>query len=79
MGTKHEHPLLDFLKRENDIKSDHELSKALGINRTYLSKIRHGRPLSAKMKILIHKSTGMSIEDIEGFLGESNESTRTAV
>lgn len=79
MASKTEHPFLDFLKRENDIKSDYELAAALGINRSYLSKIRHGRPLSAQNKINIHKKTGMSIEDIESFLEQPNEPTGTKV
>jgi plasmid maintenance system antidote protein VapI len=65
------HPLLDFLKKEYKLKNDAALAKALGIKPPTVSKIRANRNIvSAEMKIIIHKKTGMSIEDIEGFLGE---------
>jgi plasmid maintenance system antidote protein VapI len=63
------HPLLDFLKNEYGLKNDAALAKALGIKPPTISKIRANRNIvSAEMKIIIHKKTGMSIEDIESFL-----------
>jgi plasmid maintenance system antidote protein VapI len=65
------HPLLDFLKKEYKLKNDAALAKALGIKPPTVSKIRADRQnISAEMKIIIHKKTGMSIADIESFLGE---------
>lgn len=63
------HPLIDFLKKEYKLKNDAALSKAMGISPPTISKIRSSRNnVSAEIKILIHKKTGMSIEDIEEFL-----------
>jgi plasmid maintenance system antidote protein VapI len=74
------HPLLDFLKKEYKLKNDAALAKALGIKPPTVSKIRADRQnISAEMKIIIHKKTGMSIADIESFLGEDNDSGRTEV
>ena len=74
------HPLLDFLKKEYKLKNDAALAVALGIKPPTVSKIRSDRQnISAEMKIIIHKKTGMSIADIESFLGEDNDSGRTEV
>jgi len=68
------HPLLDFLKKEYKLKNDAALAKALGIKPPTVSKLRANRyVMSAEIKIIIHKKTGMSIADIESFLGEQNE------
>ncbi len=68
------HPLLDFLKKEYKLKNDAALAKALGIKPPTISKLRANRQtMSAEMKIIIHKKTGMSIADIESFLGENDE------
>ena len=74
------HPLLDFLKKEYKLKNDAALAKALGIKPPTVSKLRANRQvMSAEMKIIIHKKTGMSIADIESFLGEDNDSGRAKV
>ena len=74
------HPLLDFLKKEYELKNDAALAKALGIKPPTVSKLRANRQvMSAEMKIIIHKKTGMSIADIESFLGEDNDSRRAEV
>lgn len=63
------HALLDFLIKEYGLKNDAALSRALGVKPPALSKIRaRVMGVSGDMKILIHKKTGMSIEDIESFL-----------
>ena len=63
------HALLDFLIKEYRLKNDAALSRALGVKPPALSKMRsRAMGISGDMKILIHKKTGMSIEDIEGFL-----------
>lgn len=74
------HPLLDFLKKEYKLKNDAALAKALGIKPPTISKLRADRQkMSAEMKIIIHKKTGMSIEDIEAFLEEDNDTGRVKV
>jgi len=74
------HPLLDFIKKEYKLKNDAALAKALGIKPPTISKLRANRQsMSAEIKIIIHKKTGMSIEDIESFLGEGNDSERDPV
>ena len=74
------HALLDFLIKEYGLKNDAALSRALGIRPSAISKIR-ARTLgfSGDMKILVHKKTGMSIEDIEAFLEEDNDTGRVKV
>lgn len=68
------HPLLDFLKKEYKLKNDAALAKALGVKPPTISKLRSNKyVMSADVKIIIHKKTGMSIEDIESFLGENDE------
>lgn len=67
-----EHPLLDFLKKEYELKSDRALCDALGVTPPVISRIRNGKSnVSAEMIIIIHKKTGMSIEDIEQLIGEN--------
>lgn len=69
-----EHLLLDFLKKEYELKSDRALCKALGVTPPAISKIRHRtNRISAEIIILIHKKTGMSIEDIEDLINEGEE------
>ena len=74
------HPLLNFLKKEYKLKNDAALAKALCVKPPTISKLHANRQvLSAEMKIIIHKKTGMSIADIESFLGEDNDSGRAEV
>jgi plasmid maintenance system antidote protein VapI len=66
-----EHPLLDFLKREYELKSDRALCDALGVTPPVISRIRARKcKVSAELIIVIHKKTGMSIEDIEDLIKE---------
>jgi plasmid maintenance system antidote protein VapI len=66
-----EHPLLDFLKREYELKSDRALCDALGVTPPVISRIRARKcGVSAEIMIVIHKKTGMSIEDIEDLMEE---------
>ena len=66
-----EHPLLDFLKREYELKSDRALCDALGVTPPVISRIRARKcKVSAELIIVIHKKTGMSIEDIENLIEE---------
>jgi DNA-binding transcriptional regulator YdaS (Cro superfamily) len=67
---KHPHTLFDFLIKECPLKNDAALAKALGISPADVSKIRKGiTKISARVMILVHKKTGMSIEDIEEMVG----------
>ena len=66
-----EHPLLDFLKREYELKSDRALCDALGVTPPVISRIRARKcKVSAELIIVIHQKTGMSIEDIEDLIEE---------
>ena len=68
------HPLLDFLKKEYELKSDRALCEALGVTPPVISRIRARRcGVSAEIMIIIHKKTGMSIEDIENMINEGDE------
>lgn len=66
------HTLLDFLKKEYNLTSDGQLCKALGVTAPTISKIRaRSNTVSASVIIIVHKKTGMAIEDIEEMLKES--------
>lgn len=68
------HTLLDFLKKEYSLKSDRALCDALGVTPPVVSRIRSGRcNVSAEIMIIIHKKTGMSIEDIEQMINEGDK------
>lgn len=72
MASKH--TLLDFLKDEYKLKSDRALCEALGVTPPVISRIRSGKcGVSAEIMIIIHKKTGMSIEDIENMINEGEK------
>lgn len=74
------HPLLDFLKKEYQLKNDAALAKALGVKSPTISKLRANKHnVSAEMIIIIHKKTGMSIEDIESFLEKKDDSGKAKI
>ena len=73
---KNSHPLFDFLIKEYSLKNDAALSRALKISPMDISKIRKYANsedkryrVSARMMIIVHKRSGMSIEDIEEMVG----------
>lgn len=67
---KKPYPLFDFLIQEYSLKNDRALCSAIGITPIDVSKIRSGvNKLSPRVMILVHKKTGMSIEDIEEMVG----------
>lgn len=77
------HRLFDFLKKEYKLNTDAHLAEVLDVAPPVISRIRSGRgngiknyQVSARMIINIYKKTGMSIEDIESFLGE-NENAKS--
>jgi DNA-binding transcriptional regulator YdaS (Cro superfamily) len=52
------------------LKNDAALAKALGITPIDVSKIRKGiNKVSARVMIIVHKKTGITIEDIEEMVG----------
>lgn len=64
------HRLFDFLIAECDLKTDAALAEALGITKPDVCRIRSGvYEMSARVMLIIHKKTGMSIEDIEEMVG----------
>lgn len=72
------HPLLDFLKQEYELKSDRALCEALGVTPPVISRIRSKKcGVSAEIMIIIHKKTGMSIEDIEQLINEGDKNNET--
>ena len=67
---KKPHQLFDFLIKEYSLKNDRALCQAIGVTPIDVSKIRSGvNNISARVIILVHKKTGMSIEDIEEMVG----------
>jgi plasmid maintenance system antidote protein VapI len=63
------HKLIDFLIKEYDLKSDAALARALGIASPAISKLRHRTSkFTAHLILIVHKKTGMSVEDIESML-----------
>lgn len=61
--------LFDMIIRDQGLKNDAALSRALEVSRPVISKIRSGRaPFSDIMLIVIHESTGMSIRELKAVL-----------
>jgi len=77
---KNPHPLFDFLIKEYSLKNDAALARALKISPIDISKIRKYADskdkryrVSARIMIIVHKRSGMSIEDIEEMVGYNIE------
>jgi len=61
--------LFDMIIRDQGLKNDAALSKALEVSRPVISKIRSGRaPFTDIMLIVVHESTGMSIKELKAVL-----------
>lgn len=68
------HALLDFLKRESELKNDAALSRALKVSPPVISKIRSGRlRLGAELILRIHLLTEMPVQDILDLLKENQD------
>lgn len=72
------HALFDYLHQACELKSDAELSRALGVAPATVSRIRSGvYKVTADIILTIHKQTGLSVEEIESFIGDQNEKNNT--
>jgi len=68
------HVLFDFLKKESELKSDADLSRALKIAPPVISKIRSGKiRVGAEIIIRIHLQTEMPIKEIFNLLKENQD------
>jgi hypothetical protein len=62
---------LDKLAKRLNMSSDRELSKALGIPSSVISKIRHKAiPISAKNLLAIHDVSELSIKKLRKMMGD---------
>ena len=67
------HALFDFLHEACELKSDAELSRALGVAPATVSRIRSGvYKVTADIILTIHKQTGLTVEEIELLIGENS-------
>ena len=65
------HALFDYLHEACELKSDAELSRALGVAPATVSRIRSGvYKVTAEIILTIHKQTGLSVEEIESLIEE---------
>ena len=71
--------LLDEMKERLKLRSDFELSRALGVGPPMISKVRHRKmPLGASMLIRIHEVTGVQITVLRDLAGDRRKKTRTS-
>jgi len=69
--------LLTALIRKLNLKNHAALARALDVEQTVISKIRHGKlPVSASMLIRMHEVTHLSIEDLRSLLGDRRSKFR---
>ena len=61
-------PLLDYLLVKYDLKNDSALCRLLKIAPPMVSKIRHGRTVSADLILTIHERLGMPVAEIRALL-----------
>jgi len=62
--THVDNQLLDFLRREMDLKTDRELAQLLQLGFPTISKIRHGTPVSDAVILRIHECTDIPVRVI---------------
>jgi hypothetical protein len=56
--------LIDFLRRELDLKTDREVAQILDLGFPTISKIRHGAPVSDMVILRIHEKTDIPVTAI---------------
>lgn len=83
MRTMPDHLLLDTLIVDLKLKNDAALCRFLGVDKSYLSKIRHGKlPVTAECILRVHDMTGWEIKEIKALLpttsGSANRSADSA-
>jgi len=65
MRPKHvDNKLIDFLRRELDLKTDREVAQILQLGIPTISKIRHGAPISDMVILRIHERTDIPVRAI---------------
>ena len=67
------HPLLDTIRSEYGLKSDSQLARLLGISVPDISKIRHGRIVSAEKKIIIMRRLAWSLSKLDKIMPPVDE------
>lgn len=62
-------PLLEYLKREFDLKNDAALARKLEVAPPVISKIHHGRlPVGASLLLRMHEEFGTPISTLKSYL-----------
>lgn len=59
------HPLLDAIRSEYGLKTDAQVCRLLGLRTPVISKIRHGREVSAETKIIIMRRLAWSLAKVD--------------
>jgi hypothetical protein len=62
--THVDNKLIDFLRRELDLKTDREVAQILDLGFPTISKIRHGAPVSDMVILRIHEKTDIPVRAI---------------
>jgi hypothetical protein len=62
--THVDNKLIDFLRRELDLKTDREVAQILDLGFPTISKIRHGAPISDMVILRIHEKTDIPVRAI---------------
>jgi plasmid maintenance system antidote protein VapI len=62
--THVDNQLIDFLRRELDLKTDREVAQILELGVPTISKIRHGAPISDMVILRIHERTDIPVRAI---------------
>jgi plasmid maintenance system antidote protein VapI len=62
--THVDNKLIDFLRRELDLKTDREVAQILELGVPTISKIRHGAPISDMVILRIHEKTDIPVRAI---------------
>jgi plasmid maintenance system antidote protein VapI len=62
--THVDNKLIDFLRRELDLKTDREVAQILQLGVPTISKIRHGAPISDMVILRIHERTDIPVRAI---------------
>jgi plasmid maintenance system antidote protein VapI len=62
--THVDNKLIDFLRKELDLKTDREVAQILELGVPTISKIRHGAPISDMVILRIHERTDIPVRAI---------------
>lgn len=67
------HPLLDAIRAEYGLKTDAQVCRLLGLRTPVISKIRHGRDVSAETKLTIMRRLAWSLSKIDKLVPPKDE------